>query len=139
MADKKEQMAYVPASFQWGEFGKIQNAWALHALVTSPYILSASKRVIVFVSHDHHELPLMKPLVGRWSGIQRTYNEITQMPTMTTTYEPGAEPEEAIQKAFEEIAASSSRILGSIERLNSLAEETYNELNTTKRVFSLRE
>ena len=58
---------------------------------------------------------------------------------MTTAHKLEAEPEEAIQRAFEEIAASSSRILKSIERINSLAEETFNELNATKRALSLKE
>ena len=73
------------------------------------------------------------------TGIQYAYNAVNQESAETINYKPRIEPEEAIQKAFEEIAASSVRILKSIERLNSLAEETSGELHAAKGALLLKE
>ena len=142
--DKEEhrEPVYVANIFRGDMFGKIYTTWTQPALVTSPHTLSASKIVIIFVSHNSRELPLIKPLVGAWSDIQHTYNAMIQVPIKTTSGELGIEPEEAVQeeavqKAFEEIAASSSRILKSIERINSLAGETINEFSAAKGTLSL--
>ena len=43
---------------------------------------------------------------------------------------------ETMRLAFEEISASSSRIVQSLERLNALAQETYCELDATRRTLS---
>lgn len=45
---------------------------------------------------------------------------------------------ETMRLAFEEISASSSRIVQSLERLNALAQETYCELDATRRALSLQ-
>ncbi len=45
---------------------------------------------------------------------------------------------ETVRQMLEEIGSSSSRIAKSLERLNSLAQETYCELDATRRALSLR-
>ena len=52
--------------------------------------------------------------------------------------EPDAEVAETMRRAFEEIGSSSFRIVRSLERLNSLAQETYCELGATTKALSLR-
>ena len=49
------------------------------------------------------------------------------------------EPVEELQKAFAELASSSARIATSLDRLNSLAQETYNELHATRQALAERE
>ena len=44
---------------------------------------------------------------------------------------------ETMRLAFEEINSSSARIAKSLERLNALAQETYWELDATRRALSL--
>ena len=51
---------------------------------------------------------------------------------------PDEELAETVRQAFEEINSSSFRIAKSLKRLNSLAQETYCELDATRRILSLR-
>jgi hypothetical protein len=51
--------------------------------------------------------------------------------------EPDAEFAETVRQTFEEISSSSARIAKSLERLNALAQETYCELDATRRALSL--
>jgi hypothetical protein len=51
--------------------------------------------------------------------------------------EPDAEFAETVRRTFEEIGSSSVRIAKSLERLNALAQETYCELDATRRALSL--
>ena len=98
----------------------------------------ADEKTVLF-AHDAYQFSSLEPAVGTSIGIQHAYNTVNQATVETINYKPRAEPEEAIQEAFEEIAASSIRILKSIERLNSLAEETSGELNAAKGALSLKE
>jgi len=51
--------------------------------------------------------------------------------------EPDAEFAETVRRTFEKISSSSARIAKSLERLNALAQETYCELDATRRALSL--
>ncbi len=50
--------------------------------------------------------------------------------------EPDNETAEAMRRTFEEIGSSSSRIVKRLERLNSLAQEIYCELDATTKALS---